>query len=257
MQHLALAQRRLRPLEVGDVAADRLILDDEPLIVADRQPRPLHMADSVVSGLVSAFEGGQHLCVFRRRQRPLGRLPVPGHEQVDELAPDELLARLADILAIGVVDEGQHPVRQVAANQLRLGLDQGPVQLFAVAQRGLGALEVGDVAADSLILDDAAVIVQDRLTPPLYDEYLTVECDHSAFLGVGFQPRAQVRQHPFRVLAVRGREQIDISPPDQAFVVDTEFALVSVIDEGQDAVRQVTADQFGLGFDQSPVKLLP
>ena len=75
-------------------------------------------------------------------------------------------------------------------------------------------------------------------------------------MGVGFRRRAQVRQEPFRFLTALGREQIDISPPDQAFVVDTEFALVSVIDEGQDAVRQVTADQFGLGFDQGAIQIL-
>jgi len=59
-------------------------------------------------------------------------------DEPDEAAADELVAAAAEIAAVGVVDERQRGVRQVAADQLCLGLDHVAVAFLAFPQRFLG-----------------------------------------------------------------------------------------------------------------------
>ena len=60
-------------------------------------------------------------------------------DEPDEGAADQLLAAAAEIPAVGVIDEGQGGIRQVAADQLPLGLNHVAIALLAPPQRFLGA----------------------------------------------------------------------------------------------------------------------
>ena len=57
-----------------------------------------------------------------------------GGNQIDEPAADQLLACLSGVSAVGVVDERQRRVWQVAADQIALLFHHAAVALFALAQ---------------------------------------------------------------------------------------------------------------------------
>ena len=129
----------VRDLEVGDVASDTLELDHRspgiadrvigPLLPAEAAIRPHHLklvsiAVVVLPDGLDVLEGGGAL---RLRDEP------------DEGAADQLLAAAAEIPAVGVIDEGQGGIRQVAADQLPLGLNHVAIALLAPPQRFLGA----------------------------------------------------------------------------------------------------------------------
>ena len=90
---------------------------------------------------------------LRRCSSKRGRSSGDHHVQAVEGLGQQVLARPADISAIGLVDEGQPPLGQLPQNELGLGLDQRAVARLALAQRELGLLALRDVATHRLDLD--------------------------------------------------------------------------------------------------------
>src|SRR5262249_25570025 len=129
----ALALLLLDLFEFGDITPDSLKFDDLTARVQDRMVNPLLPADGAV--------GKQHLVLVYLHTRVLdSRFDVLTSDlarrlgdEVEEFRADELFLYLAEIPAVGVIDEGQRGVRQVAANQLGLALHHAAISLLALA----------------------------------------------------------------------------------------------------------------------------
>ena len=88
------------------------------------------------------------------------------HVETVEGLGQQKFAWLADIAAVGLVDEGQPTLGQLPQDELGLRLDQRPVTRLALAQGQLAPLALGDVAPDRLDLDQPAFAVEDAGVDP-------------------------------------------------------------------------------------------
>ena len=144
-QLLAPPPRLLGPPAPGDVAADRLVLDDATRRVEERAVGPVLPARAAVR------PDGVHLVGHGRRLGreggELGGEAVPllrGHEG-QERGADDRLRPPAELGGVGLVDESDREVGREARDELGLVLDDGAEALLAQPELGLGAPLLGDV----------------------------------------------------------------------------------------------------------------
>src|SRR4029453_18331060 len=103
--------------------------------------------------------------------------------QLDEFAPDELVAPFVPEPAIRVVDERQRRIRQEPANQLALGVNDALVALFAVALLHLGpapAHSLEEKVPDQHELDGEDQETAHDIAPVLLEEGESPELDETA-----------------------------------------------------------------------------
>src|SRR5262249_39833547 len=123
--------------------------------------------------------------------------------ELKEFLADELFLRLAEILAVGVIDEGQRGVWQVSADQLGLALHHAAIPLLALTQRLLELFALSDVFDDPSEPVNLSAVVADGEDP------------------VGPPPDFSVWAHNAELL-------IELSPPRAAQGVQDAFVVIRV-----------------------------
>ena len=142
---LAHTQRLLRPLALGDVMADALILDDPAIGVEDGPVGPQMPADLPARRDDAVLMGNDGAFRAQRCQAPQNDLEIFVRYERCKFPAYQVLARLVEVSTVGVVHEGEGLIGQIAANQLGLILDDGAVPCLALAQGLLRPHALGDV----------------------------------------------------------------------------------------------------------------
>ena len=125
-----IADLLLRASPLGDVATNRLILDDR---VADGPFGPLLPADAAVR-LHRLELDGHDIARAEPGDRVTDDRTCRCRHEVDEPPADQLVRLPPEMPAEGAVDEGQGGVGKVPADQLGLILHDGTIAILALAQ---------------------------------------------------------------------------------------------------------------------------
>ncbi len=249
---LALAQRLLGPLPVGDVPRQRhgALLATVPEGFApdfDRKARPLL---ATVSGLerdrLSGEElaldllqaGGSDVGVKVERRHP--EYLVPG-------VPQCLASQAVHVQDAALLVEQEEPIGGV--------VHENAEPLFAGAQRLLGLPEVGDVGACPKPLDDVAAAVADRHATRLEPAVFTVVPADTVFNVVGVTPRHGLQPELPRRLAVVGVQGLQPAPAEQVRLRDAGVLRPLGAEVVAGAVRRRGPDELRQRLGQAPPAL--
>ena len=148
------------------------------------------------------------------------------------------------IIDVGSVPEHhEHQIGNRAKHRAvaRLGLAEG---LF-------GPLPIGDVAADTLELDAAVLLVEDRVVDPVMPADRAIGQRHLVLMGI--HAAADVRNALEHGRPGVRRNKIDELRSEQLLAALVEEATVRVVDERQRRIGQEPADQIALRVDDTPV----
>ena len=130
-----LATLVLGTLALGNVATDRLVLDDPALVVEEAAVAPLLPAELAVRTQDLVLRGcDRALGRNGRKECPRGPVPIQ-RDEVPEGAAEKLPPRALEVPAVGVVDERVRPVGKEPAYQLGLVFDDRAITGLAESQR--------------------------------------------------------------------------------------------------------------------------
>ena len=142
-------------------------------------------------------------------------------------------------------------VAQQHEHQVRDGAEDGAVVGFELPDGFLDALSIGDVAADALKLDEAAVLVNDGMVDPVMPADRSIGHDDRMLQRVAPAGRSS---DAFEYALTRRRgNQFDGLSADQFVPRLSPEATIRVVDEGQRRIRSETANQLALRVDNAPV----
>ena len=164
---LALSQRLLGALALGDVGADALEVGHlavfvEKGAVGPNGPRVRAIgAPHVRLADMKWLVHGKGSEVFQERGPSLLGYPV------DELSPDQLFRHGVMMLGVGPVHECKGRVGKELADERGASLDHVPVSLLGLAQRLLGLDSLGNVGSGAAISLEHAGGIEDRLAAGL------------------------------------------------------------------------------------------
>src|SRR5262249_52311499 len=117
----------------------------------------------------------------------------------------------------------------------------------------LGALALGDVAADRLILVDGAAVIEESARGPVLPAYAAVGSQHLVLARRHWPIGGDRAQVVADGLVALDRKELPEAPADQVLRRPAKGPAHRAVDEGVRAIGKKAADQLRLILDDGPV----